>query len=51
MLRRLFGNPLMEWFVLILAVIAGITAVKFMVSYIPSNGGLLGGIKATILSV
>lgn len=50
MLRRLFGNPLMEWFVLILAVIAGIVAVKFLVSYLPSNG-LVGGVKATILSV
>lgn len=50
MLKALFGNPLIEWLVLIMAVIAGIVAVKFMVSYLP-NGGFVGGVKQTILSV
>jgi len=51
MLRAFFGNPIIEWLVMVLALIAGIVVVKFLVSYMPSNGGILGGIKATILSV
>lgn len=50
MLRKLFRNPVIEWLVMVLALIAGIVVVKFLVEYLPS-GGFVGGIKNTILSV
>lgn len=49
-MSQIFRNPVIEWLIMILAVIAGIVAVKFLVSYLPDNG-FVGGVKATILSV
>lgn len=48
-MRGLLENPLTEWLIMILAVIAGIVAVKFLVSYLP-DGGLSGAFKNVVMA-
>ena len=42
-----FNHPLGEWIVFVLAVVAGIIALKYVVSFLP-DGGFPGAFKAVI---
>jgi hypothetical protein len=48
-IRSLLSHPFSEWFIMILAVMAGFVAMKFLVSYVP-DGGVLGAVKNVIMA-
>ena len=42
-----FNHPLGEWIVFVLAVVAGIIALKYVMSYLPDSG-FLGALKNVV---
>ena len=40
----MLGHPFVEWIVMILALMAGFVAIKFLLGYLP-DGGFLGAVK------
>jgi hypothetical protein len=44
-MRSFFSNPVIEWLVLVFAMMAGFVVVKLLLSYFP-DGGMLGAIKS-----
>lgn len=46
-MRAIFEHPFVQWLILILAVMAGFLAIKYLTSYLP-NSGPAGAIKAAI---
>ena len=44
-MRSFFGNPMVEWLVLVFAMMAGFVVVKLVLSYLP-DAGLLGAVKS-----
>lgn len=48
-MRAFFRHPFTEWIIMILAIMAGIIAIKFLLSYLP-DGGFMGAIKSVGLS-
>ena len=49
-MRAIFENPLMQFIIMILAVMAGIVAVKAAATFLP-QGGLPGAFKRVIMAV
>ena len=45
--RALLRNPFTEWLIMILAVMAGFVAMKFLASYLP-DGGFTGAFKTVV---
>jgi len=43
-MRSFLGNPVVEWLVLVFAMMAGFVVVKLLLSYLP-DGGLIGAVK------
>lgn len=44
-MRSFLGNPVIEWLVLVFAMMAGFIAVKLLFSYVP-DAGFLGAVKS-----
>jgi len=44
-MRSFFGNPVVEWLVMVFAMMAGFVAVKLLLSYLP-DGGFIGAVKS-----
>lgn len=44
-MRSFFGNPMIEWLVMVFAMMAGFVVVKLLLSYLP-DGGLIGAVKS-----
>jgi hypothetical protein len=37
-MRSFFGNPVIEWLVMVFAMMAGFVAVKLLLGYLPDSG-------------
>lgn len=46
-MRSFLGNPVVEWLLLVFAMIAGFVAVKLLASYLP-DAGVIGAIKTIV---
>lgn len=44
-MRSFLGNPVIEWLVLVFAMMAGFVVVKLLLSYLP-DAGIVGAIKS-----
>lgn len=44
-MRSFFGNPVIEWLVMVFAMMAGFVVVKLLLSYLP-DAGVLGAVKS-----
>lgn len=44
-MRSFLGNPVVEWLIMVFAMMAGFVVVKLLMSYLP-DGGLLGAVKS-----
>ena len=43
-MRAFLGNPVIEWLVMVFAMMAGFVVVKLVLSYLP-DGGIVGAVK------
>ena len=48
-IRSLLKHPFSEWLIMVLAIMAGFVAMKFVVSYIP-DGGFTGAFKNVVMA-
>lgn len=46
-MRSFLGNPVVEWLLLVFAMIAGFVAVKLIFTYLP-DAGVVGAIKQIV---